>query len=61
MFTVTINTRNQAFDVDPAVEIARILDRLSNKLIELGPGEAHGKVHDVNGNSVGVWRYSPDV
>jgi hypothetical protein len=59
MFKLEISTDNAAFEGDPSIEISRILGRLGSKLA-LEPGEEdHGKLHDVNGNTVGTWTYTP--
>lgn len=54
-FTVQIFSENDAFSGDPSFEISRILHELAD---ELGEGGFEGTVrlHDVNGNSVGIAR-----
>jgi len=51
VYTVEIETTNDAFAADPAAEIARVLRDLADKL------ETHGvdsfRLHDSNGNRVG--------
>ena len=54
MFTIKINTGNEAFD-QPSIEIARILRKLA-KDVDLGIFE--GKIFDINGNTVGSFKYT---
>lgn len=56
MFTLTINTDNAAFAIDPGAEIARILHTVGDRLIN--GNTAGGNVCDINGNTVGEWEIS---
>ena len=62
MFTLTIETDNEAFTADPGAEIARILRLISDSMsisdIPLNGEERH-PVRDINGNTVGKWEYQP--
>lgn len=50
-FTVVLATENAAFETpDAPGEIARILREVADRVES---GSAHGKVADINGNSVG--------
>lgn len=51
-FSLKIKTGNEAFADDPAIELARILRRVADR-IEVG--ETDGKCMDVNGNAVGAF------
>ena len=54
MFTLTIDTANDAFGEDPSSELARILCGIAEDL----PYRAMGvpvPVRDVNGNRIGVY------
>jgi hypothetical protein len=52
MFTLTINTGNEAFFQDAGEEISRIL-RLVAK--QASDGYYSGRINDSNGNHVGDW------
>jgi hypothetical protein len=54
MFTLTIETDNEAFAEYPHDEIARILHELAELLPRIEP-EKSGSVRDINGNRVGDW------
>ncbi len=56
MFTLTIETRNQAFDPDPFPEVARILRVLAD---DFDAGLEPALLYDINGNSVGSCEYEP--
>ena len=62
-FSLKIETDNAAFENDTGREIARILWKLA-RYIENEPlrGLDHnsGKLHDINGNTVGEWRYEEE-
>ena len=49
--TITINTENAAFDLDPLNEVSRILEIMLNKW---GDGEFLDNLMDINGNKVGT-------
>lgn len=55
MFRLTFKTGNAAFQEngDPALEAARLLRVIADKLDE---GYTDGPIMDANGNSVGTWR-----
>lgn len=59
MFRVEIETSNAVFDDDDQarIEIAHLLDGLSNKLTT---GVNEGILKDTNGNTVGKWSYTSD-
>lgn len=63
-FTLEMNLDNDAFSDQPGWEIARILNRLGNRLVahpDLMTGlngdffDSKGSLHDKNGNGVGHW------
>tara|TARA_Y100000310_G_scaffold164247_1_gene164066 strand:- start:514 stop:714 length:201 start_codon:yes stop_codon:yes gene_type:complete len=61
-FVLTIETDNAAFDSDgheshiaKTEEIARILNRAAEQLVEIPIGAAATIIHDINGNAVGSW------
>lgn len=51
-FTLTMNTDNDAFAADPTAEIARILRKTAQRIVN---GTTEGRVLDVNGNTVGTF------
>lgn len=62
MFSLSIACGNDAFynpdgALDPAAEIASILEVLARKLREDGGRVGTGPLFDTNGNSVGGYRY----
>lgn len=57
MFTLAIDTGNDAFHPDAGPEVARILEELAKKLREEGPLEL-SNLRDLNGNTVGTVRYT---
>lgn len=57
MFTLTIDTANDAFNDAPERELARILRNVADKLETVGTGN-RAPVRDVNGNTVGRWEIS---
>jgi hypothetical protein len=59
MFTITIETDNAAFQDDPAGELAHILGKVAERVSDVDHRHDAGKVMDVNGNSVGEWRWMP--
>ena len=57
-FTLQINLDNDAFKEDSSYEVARILKRLGDRLIDFPELTSHqhpGSLHDKNGNRVGFW------
>ena len=58
MLTITIDTSNAAFEADWTIEVTRILRELTVALTH-GPINAGrgGKLRDINGNTVGAWRW----
>lgn len=59
MFTVTIDTDNEAFqgyDHGPGPEVARILRAIADKLEFRDGYDKHQTVFDANGNDVGRFR-----
>lgn len=60
MFTLKIETGNAAFE-NPQ-EVARILKNLAHDAAsELRDMADRGALRDANGNTVGTWRYVPEV
>ena len=59
MFTPKIETASAAFE-DPQ-EIARILKNLAHDAAnELRDLPDRGALRDINGNTAGTWRYTPE-
>lgn len=52
MFTMTVETDNDAFVVGGAGELARILSTVAQRVAD---GETSGSVRDACGNTVGTW------
>jgi len=52
MFTLKMETDNDAFSSSRAVEIARLLRRAATMLEQ---GRVSGNLMDYNGNTVGKW------
>lgn len=60
MFRLEIATSNAAFaDGNAAEEIQRILRALANGRNRAAEGTG-GVIHDINGNTVGQWQYTPE-
>lgn len=64
MFSLQFSMANEAFD-EPATEIARILRHVARRVEngELPDGDDTGfgmPVKDINGNTVGQWKVTPD-
>ena len=55
MFTVQIDTNNEAFDDDMATEIIRLLRTIID---EVEHEAESGMLYDSNGNRVGSWQIS---
>ena len=53
MFTLTIETDNEAFSADPGAESARILRFAADQVA----GNGISSLRDINGNTVGKWEY----
>lgn len=53
--TIDIDTSNEAFDVDPMGELARILRKLADDVLARGTDDRLA-LRDVNGNTVGTLR-----
>lgn len=51
-FSLTFDMNNAAFDEEPLMEAADIVKSVAVSLVE---GRTSGDVHDINGNTVGVW------
>jgi len=62
MFRIEIETSNAAFVEQPGAELGAILEALATRVREdLGSeNEAHGQLRDTNGNTVGMWDYTPE-
>jgi hypothetical protein len=61
MFEVKIDTDNAAFDPNPDLEVARILERVASELRGTIADQACGfsmRLLDVNGNAVGAAGYT---
>jgi hypothetical protein len=52
MFSLTMQTDNDAFSEHEPDEVARILKEIAYKL---EGGETNGDCRDINGNAVGAW------
>lgn len=64
MFTLKINTMNDAFGESPeaeAAEIARIISCRGGLLRKLLTGDTEGKLYDANGNDCGSWTWTPGL
>lgn len=65
MFEVKFATNNDAFTDDPAGAIAFQLCDIARHIkngmrqVDLQPGDG-GTVRDINGNTIGWWRYTPE-
>lgn len=58
MVTIKFSTANEAFDV-PGPEIARILHNLANRInSDWKLNGLEYKIQDVNGNTVGTFKYT---
>lgn len=57
MFTVKINTDNDAYTDSPEYEIASNLEAIVE---DLKFGSRSGRIMDHNGSSVGTWELSED-
>ena len=53
MFTLSIETENEAFTNNEGEEIARILKEVASQVEN---GKKFGVLIDINGNKVGNWR-----
>lgn len=59
VFKLRFDTDNAAFDDgNGQAEIARILRELADKIAGQHGEEGAGRVHDINGNSVGTYGYT---
>lgn len=58
MFTLKINTDNAAFEDDATHEIKRILEEVAMDLELATNHGCSGNIRDVNGNTVGEWKYT---
>lgn len=57
MFTMNVDTGNDAFHQDPGGELARILRVVADKIERGDYHPGHSKtILDVNGNDVGRWK-----
>lgn len=58
-FTLTIECDNAAFEDAAGAEVARILRDAADDLDSHMMQEAsHANLYDINGNTVGKWRYT---
>lgn len=60
MFRLEIETSNAAFEDTPNEEIAGILEGVARALHRGLLSEASGHLKDTNGNTVGMWQYTPE-
>ncbi len=59
MFTLTLETLNEAFDgANHPIELARILRVVANRI---EAGQTEGNVRDINGNRVGSFHSTVDA
>lgn len=56
MFRLKFETENAAFS-ENAAEVERVLAEIGSKVLV---GKREGKVHDVNGNAVGSWKWEKE-
>lgn len=70
MFKLEIETDNSVFDENATFEIARILKDISDYFyrhgnngidLSLAPSHFKGDIKDVNGNTIGQWRYDKEI
>lgn len=54
VFTLTIAGHGDALDQQPETEVARMLRAAADKVEQ---GQQEGPMLDINGNSVGAWRW----
>lgn len=54
---LTIHSDNDAFQDCPSFETARIIREVAER-VECSPGECHGNLRDVNGNTVGSFYFT---
>lgn len=52
MFTLSIETKNEAFNIHKGMELARLLREVASKVER---GLEFGTINDSNGNRVGFW------
>tara|TARA_R100000781_G_scaffold16231_2_gene13362 strand:- start:1154 stop:1351 length:198 start_codon:yes stop_codon:yes gene_type:complete len=62
-FSLELSLDNDAFAENPGYEVARILNRLGNRLVEypdlfVPSIHSKGTLHDVNGAHAGRWEVS---
>ena len=55
MFTLKIETDNDAFFPDPRPEVARILKLAASQVMQGDPEMEDRRVYDINGNKIGYW------
>ncbi len=55
--TIVLNMDNAAFEDAPGIELARILRKLADDVENNGPENANDRLHDINGNSIGEFRF----
>ncbi|MEQ1573934.1 MAG: hypothetical protein ABL993_06775 [Vicinamibacterales bacterium] len=60
-FTLTIDTKGEAFGPDPSLELAWILRKLADHILRgLNPSVPYSSdLHDVRGNKVGEASWTP--
>ena len=56
-FKLSFNMDNAAFGECPEIEVKRILEDISTRVVD---GAAFGPVYDYNGNNIGVWSIAFD-
>lgn len=58
-FTLTVNTDNESFDINPAVEVTRLLRAVAEELERWGELPDMPRVlRDANGNNVGSYTHN---
>jgi hypothetical protein len=60
MFRLEFETDNNAFVEGAHDEIARILTAVGADIANGASLEYGGTIRDVNGNTVGMWQYTPE-
>lgn len=58
-FCIRIDCDNEAFEQDPAWEVARLLRKLADRLSDhVTGGITAGAFRDINGNTCGAWAFT---
>lgn len=59
MFKLEIHTDNDAFQPNPRIEVSRILHELEQAILR-GETRKRGALRDINGNTIGAYRFDAD-